>query len=88
MSKIHEDQLAYSHLSREELVKMYEKSQALVTQLNKNCHDYRLKIEILQKKEVKAEHFDILMKAVKENEVVRGAWGNFMMSLRLTGYDE
>jgi len=50
-----------------------------------------LKIEVLEKRvkvaETKAAHFDILLAAVKENEVVRGAWERFMMTLRLAGFD-
>jgi hypothetical protein len=28
-----------------------------------------------------------MMKAVKENQVVKEAWNKFMMALRLAGYD-
>lgn len=35
----------------------------------------------------KADHFDILMRVVRENEVVRGAWDKFMVALRIAGYD-
>lgn len=68
-----------------------QKCQDLVRQLNDNCRDYRLKIQALEgrlgKAEEKAEHFDILLGAVKENPVVKGAWDKFMMALRMTGYD-
>lgn len=41
----------------------------------------------LEEARIKAEHFDILMNAVRENEVVKGAWNKFTMALRLAGYD-
>lgn len=61
------------------------------TQRNDELYRLKLLLEIRDKELVaaktKADHFDILMKAVKENEVVRGAWDKFMMALRLAGYD-
>jgi len=75
----------------DELEERLGKSQELVAQLNENTRSYRLKIEVLEKRvkvaETKAAHFDILLAAVKENEVVRGAWERFMMTLRLAGFD-
>lgn len=69
-----------------------QKSQELVAQLNANCYEYRKEINRLSHKlancEVKAEHFDVLLKAIEENEVVRGSWEKFMMTLRLAGYDK
>ena len=64
----------------------------------KECEEYKsklytLKLQLdLRDKELaearnKAQHFDILMSAVKDNEVVRGTWDKFMMALRLAGYD-
>lgn len=41
----------------------------------------------LEEAKIKADHFDILMAAVRENEVVKGAWNKFTMALRLAGYD-
>jgi hypothetical protein len=68
-----------------------ERSRKLISTLNDNCRDYRLRLDLREKEldraKTKADHFDILMAAVKENEVVRGAWERFMMTLRLAGYD-
>ena len=54
-------------------------------------HNLKLQLEVRTKElaeaKRKADHFDILITAVKENEVVRGAWDKFMMALRLAGYD-
>ena len=54
-------------------------------------HETKLRLEVRDKElaevQTKAAHFDILMNAVRENEVVRGAWDRFMMTLRLAGYD-
>lgn len=54
-------------------------------------HQTKMRLEArdreLAEAKTKADHFDILMTAVKENEVVRGAWDRFMMALRLAGYD-
>lgn len=54
-------------------------------------HEAKLRLEVRDKElaevKTKAAHFDILMEAVRENEVVRGAWDRFMMTLRLAGYD-
>lgn len=54
-------------------------------------HKLKLLLELRNKElaaaKTKADHFDILMKAVKDNSVVRGAWDKFMMTLRLVGYD-
>jgi len=67
------------------------KAQELIVQLNENCRVYRLKIDVLEKRvdkaETKADHFDIILGAVKENEVVKSAWDKFVMTLRMTGYD-
>ena len=80
-----------SHMDRQDLEKAYKKSQDLVVQLNENCRQYRLKIGLLEKKvdaaELKAQHFDIMMDAVRENETVKSSWDRFMMTLRITGYD-
>lgn len=35
-----------------------------------------------------AYHFDMMMKAVHSNEIVEGAWKQFMMTLRLCGFDK
>lgn len=68
-----------------------KRAQELISQLNENCRNYRLKIDLLEKKvakaETKAQHFDIMLSAVKENAVVKGAWDKFMVALRMTGYD-
>ena len=54
-------------------------------------HETKMRLEVRDKElaeaKRKADHFDILMAAVKENEVVKGAWDKFMMALRLAGYD-
>lgn len=54
-------------------------------------HRLKLLLDLRDKElvvaQTKADHFDILMKAVRENEVVRGAWDKFMVALRLAGYD-
>lgn len=85
------DDVNYSHLNRNEIISMLKKSQDNVAQLNENCRMYRLKITALEKRvaaaETKADHFDILISAVKENELVKAAWERFMMTLRMTGYD-
>ena len=68
---------------------------AKVTQENAwnkgQLHETKMRLEVRDKElaeaKRKADHFDILMAAVKENEVVRGAWDKFMMALRMTGYD-
>lgn len=68
---------------------------AKVTQENAwnkgQLHEIKMRLEVRDKElaeaQRKADHFDILMAAVKENEVVRGAWDKFMMALRMTGYD-
>jgi septal ring factor EnvC (AmiA/AmiB activator) len=64
-----------------------QRSQELVSQLNTNCYEYRKEIARLNKKladcEVKAEHFNIIIKAINENDVVRGTWDKFMMAFRL-----
>lgn len=82
----------WSHLTKEELIDKLCHSQELVAQLNENSRNYRLKIEVLNKRvqaaEDKATHFDILLSAVRENEVVRGTWEKFIMTLRLAGYDK
>lgn len=56
-----------------------------------SIYTLKLQLEVRNKElaeaKTKADHFDILMTAVKENEVVRGAWDRFMMTLRLAGYD-
>jgi chromosome segregation ATPase len=69
-----------------------EKAQVLISQLNDNCREYREKITQLEDRldacETKAQHFDIMIKAVQENAVVKGAWDKFMLSLRMTGYDK
>lgn len=76
-------------------------SESIETQLRKamdenahfkaSVHNLKLQLEVRTKElaeaKHKADHFDILMAAVKENEVVRGAWDKFMMTLRMTGYD-
>lgn len=82
----------WSHLDKNELIDKLCKSQELVAQLNENTRNYRMKIEVLEKRvraaEAKASHFDILLGAVRENEVVRGTWEKFMMTMRLAGYDK
>lgn len=82
----------YSHLSRDEIITMLNKSQQLVETLNENARTYRLKISAMEKRisvaEEKVAHFDILLSAIRENEVVKGAWNKFMMTLRMTGYDK
>jgi len=69
-----------------------QKSQELVTKLNTINFEHRSKIETLTRRlaecEQKAAHMDILLRAIKENQVVKGAWDNFTMTLRLTGYDK
>lgn len=35
-----------------------------------------------------AYHFDMMMKAVRSNEIVEGAWKKFVMTLRLCGFDK
>ena len=55
-------------------------------------HNLKLQLEVRTKElaeaQKKADHFDILMATVKENTVVKGAWDKFMMTLRMTGYDD
>lgn len=43
--------------------------------------------EHLSQQSIKAQHFDMMLDAVKENEVVRSAWDRFMVTLRMAGYD-
>ena len=78
--------------STEPIETQLKKAQDLIAQLNENCRDYRLKLEVrtreLAEAKKKADHFDILMATVKENAVVKGAWDKFMMTLRMTGYDD
>lgn len=35
-----------------------------------------------------AYHFDVMMKAVNSNEIVENSWKQFMMTLRLCGFDK
>lgn len=46
-----------------------------------------LQIE-LNKRLVQAYHFDEMMKAVHSNETVLGSWKQFVMTLRLCGFDK
>ena len=72
-----------------------ESQLAKVTQENAwnkgQLHETKMRLEVRDKElaeaKLKADHFDILMGAVRDNEVVRGAWDRFMMALRLAGYD-
>lgn len=68
-----------------------ERARKLISQLNENQRHYETQIESMEKRilatETKAANFDIMMKAVKENQVVKEAWNKFMMALRLAGYD-
>ena len=57
-----------------------------------NLHNTKLRLDLtltkLHEKETKADHLDILMNVVKENDLVRNAWDKFTMTLRMTGYDK
>lgn len=79
------------HRSTENIESQLEKSQVLVAQLNENIRGFRDKLDSanrrLEKCETKAVHFDVMMKAVNENVIVKAAWEKFMMTLRMTGYD-
>lgn len=72
-----EDQLAKANQEISRLREMHKTSQMRL----------QIRDKELAEAKRKADHFDILMTAVKENEVVRGAWDKFMMTLRLAGYD-
>jgi hypothetical protein len=69
-----------------------EETRKLVSKLNENSRGYRDEIHRLKSKlvavEQKAEHFDILLTAVNEHEMVKAAWDRFMVTLRMCGYDE
>lgn len=55
-------------MSRMSVEAQLKKSQDLVSQLNTNCYNYREKVDDLSRRvsecETKAQHFDIMMKAV------------------------
>ncbi len=82
----------YSNLNREEAILALEKSQTRVAGLEETVRQLKMRIELLNKRieaaEPKAQHFDILIKAIKENSIVSGAWDKFMMALRIAGYDK
>lgn len=61
------------------------------TWLKGQNHQLKLTLDVRTKElaeaKAKADHFDILMGAVKDNELVKASWDKFMMALRLAGYD-
>lgn len=82
----------YSHIRTiEQALDLLDKSQTRVANLEEHVRQNKMRIELLtkrvEKSEPKAEHFDILLGAIKDNALVKAAWDKFMMTLRMTGYD-
>jgi chaperonin cofactor prefoldin len=75
-----------------DLEQKLEHSQIRVRDLLAENRKLKENIQDLTEKAAKwrrtAEHFDMMMKAVKENLIVKGTWDRFMMSLRLTQVEE
>lgn len=76
---------------KDHAIELLDQSQVRVANLESNC--YQLKTQLadlnrrLAKAEPKANHFDVLLSAVKDNKLVKAQWDKFMMTLRMTGYD-
>ena len=73
--------------SNEKLIEALEKSQIRVAQLQDDLHKARLRVNLLEPKARKGDDFDVLLKATKDNAIVKGCWDRFVMSLRITGDD-
>lgn len=58
-----------------------------IGKLNEQIRDLKAKNDELEAQVVTGRMFELMMKAVHENAVVKGAWDKFMMTLRMTGYD-
>lgn len=59
-----------------------------IAHLESEVRILRRKNEDLEIRARKGDHFTMLMRAVHENQLVKKEWERFMMSLRMTGYDE
>lgn len=59
-----------------------------IAQLTEEVRVLNRKIEDLEPRAKKGDHFTILLRAVEENQLVRKEWERFMASLRLCGYDK
>lgn len=60
----------------------------LVADLNDSNRRLKARVDELEGYATKARAFDAMMRAVRENEVVKGSWDKFMGTLRLCGYDQ
>lgn len=58
-----------------------------IGQLNEQIRKLKEENAKLEEQAVTGKMFEVMMKAVHENPVVKGAWDKFMMTLRMTGYD-
>ena len=73
--------------SNEKLIEALEKSQMRVTHLTNELHKTQMRVNLLEPKARKGDDFDVLLKATKDNAIVKGCWDRFVMSLRITGDD-
>lgn len=69
----------------------YEQSQELVSRLQDDLRYLRKEVDRLEHLGEQyfeaGRDFKTMIKAVHENELVKSKWNDFVMTLRLTGYD-
>jgi hypothetical protein len=79
-------------MDHERLRSELERSQIRVRQLlDREAAMVKEKQELVRRLndcEPKARDFNVLLTAIKENQLVKGAWDRFTMTLRMTGYDK
>lgn len=77
---------------KDHAIELLDQSQVRVANLESNVRQLQNQLadyaRRLNKSEPKAKHFDILLTAVKDNKLVKAQWDKFMMTLKMTGYDQ
>ena len=73
------------------------KNSGLKTSMNSSVHEIKEEdfsvilpalMDQINKRLQQAYHFDMMMRAVHNNETVKGSWKKFVMTLRLCGFDK
>lgn len=76
--------MSNSTVVAEEYRKKYE---VYIGQLREENRKLKETINKMEVQVVTGQAFEQMMKATHENEVVKGSWDRFMMTLRMAGYD-